>query len=223
MNGGARTLRTARLVYQGAACLIGLLMIVSSFGIFENTYYKNWFIYFTNLSNYFCVAVLMAEFTETLRKKENRYSTVIPRLKFFGVIMIILTALVFHLLLAHEAGRDPAKNCTLYCILAHTVMPLLFVGDWLLFYERGQVKWHYPLQSLSVVLIYVGYVLVRGTFFWNEASGTKQYPYTFLNPVKIGWDGVLTWCAALTAAFLIMGILLYGLDRKAKTWKKRKE
>jgi hypothetical protein len=40
-----------------------------------------------------------------------------------------------------------------------------------------------------------------------------RYPYTFLDPAISGVGGVVTFCAAMFVAFLVLGYILFGIDR----------
>ena len=92
--------KTAQLIFQSMFCAIGILGFIASFGVFEYSFDKNFYVYFTNLSNYFCIGIMFAELVQTARKEGNTYVSVAPVVKFAGVLAILLTFLVFHILLA---------------------------------------------------------------------------------------------------------------------------
>ena len=103
------TNRTTQLIYQSFYCALGLVGIVASFGIFDDYTMFRWdfYVHFTNLSNYFCVGIMVAQLVQTAKKKEDSYVTTAPLLKFIGVLAILLTFVVFNTMLAGAAGRDP--------------------------------------------------------------------------------------------------------------------
>ena len=74
------------------------------------------------------------------KKKEDGYVTVAPALKFVGMLGILLTFLVFNILLAGAEGRDPQANWRIGSLCAHVVLPIMYVTDWFLFYERKKLK-----------------------------------------------------------------------------------
>ena len=86
--------RTTQLIYQTAYCTLGVVGIAASLGFFEHVFRWDFYIMYTNLSNYFCIFVMFAELIQTARKKENSYVTVSPALKFIGMLGILLTFLV---------------------------------------------------------------------------------------------------------------------------------
>ena len=97
-----KTNRTAQLIYQSFYCALGLVAVVASFGIFDDYTMFRWdfYVHFTNLSNYFCIAIMLAQLIQTARKKEDSYITTAPLLKFIGVLAILLTFVVFNVMLA---------------------------------------------------------------------------------------------------------------------------
>lgn len=136
---------------------------------------------------------MLAELIQTARKKENSFVATAPRLHFISMLGLVLTFLVFNLLLANDPARDPALNYKVECLLCHIVLPILFVMDWLLFYEHGKVKWTWPLLSALFPLGYLAYVFIHAALWRFDSSilnyaGTDPiiYPYFFLNPERVG-------------------------------------
>ena len=104
--------RTTQLIFQSFYLAFGLVGIVASLGVFDDVQNLRWdfYVHFTNLSNFLCIGVMLAALIQTARKKEDSYVTTAPLLKFIGMLGILLTFLVFNILLAGEAGRDPQAN-----------------------------------------------------------------------------------------------------------------
>ena len=94
--------RTAQLIYQTVYCTLGLIGIIASLGIFDNVSNLRWdfYVHFTNISNFFCIGVMLAALIQTAKKKENSYVSTAPALKFIGMLGILLTFLVFNIMLA---------------------------------------------------------------------------------------------------------------------------
>lgn len=212
--------RTTQLIYQTAYCTLGVVGIAASLGFFEHVFRWDFYIMYTNLSNYFCIFVMFAELMQTARKKENSYVTVSPALKFIGMLGILLTFLVFNILLANVPGRNPAENFKIASVLAHVVLPIMYTLDWFLFYERGKTKLFYPFVSVLFPIAYLGYVFIHAAAHSFDSTITNYlgtdpliYPYFFLNPDKVGNMGVLKWCVILTAIFAVGGLLFVGIDK----------
>ena len=217
------TNRTAQLIYQSFYCALGLVGIVASFGIFDDYTMLRWdfYVHFTNLSNYLCVGIMAAQLVQTAKKKEDSYVTAVPLLKFIGVLAILLTFVVFNALLAGD--RDPQLNWRVGSLLAHVVLPIMFIADWFLFRERGKVKWYYPIASAGFPLAYVLFILIQAMVLKFDTSilipGTNTpliYPYFFVNLETQGVAGVAKWTTVMFVAFMTVGFVLYGIDRILK-------
>ena len=93
-----KTNRTAQLIYQSFYCAFGLVAIFAGFGIFDDYTMFRWdfYVHFTNLSNYLCLGIMIAELVACVRKKDDGYTNACPQLKFVGLVAIILTVSVFN-------------------------------------------------------------------------------------------------------------------------------
>ena len=98
--------RTAQLIYQTFYIALGLVGIVASLGIFDNVQTIRWdfYVHFTNISNFLCIGVMFAGLVQTAKKKEDSPVSAAPVLKFIGILGILLTFLVFNIMLAGAAG-----------------------------------------------------------------------------------------------------------------------
>ena len=217
--------RTAQLIYQTIYCTLGLVGCIASLGIFDNINMIRWdfYVHFTNLSNYLCLGVMVAALVQTVKRKEDSYVKTAPLLKFIGMLGILLTFLVFNIMLAGAEGRDPQANWRVGSLLFHVLLPVLYIADWFLFYERKQSKWDYPLASTAFPLAYVFFLLIQAVILQFDTSilipnSTTPliYPYFFVNLDTQGVGGVLMWIGILAVAFVAMGFCFFGLDRLGK-------
>ena len=152
--------RTAQLIFQSFFVAIGLIGIVASLGIFDDVQNLRWdfYVHFTNISNYLCIGLVLAELIQTAKKKVDSYVNVAPFVKFIGVLAILLTFLVFNFVLAGQPDRDPQANWRIASISFHVILPIMYAVDWILFYEHKKVRWFYPLLSVLFPLLYVVFV-----------------------------------------------------------------
>ena len=217
--------RTAQLIYQTIYCTLGFVGCVAILGIFDNIKMIRWdfYVHFTNISNYFCLGIMLAALIQTAKKQEDSYVTVVPVLKFIGILGILLTFLVFNIMLAGAEGRDPQANWRIGSLLAHVVLPIMYIADWFLFYERKKCKWYYPIASIAFPLAYVVFLLIQAIILKFDSSiliptttTPLIYPYFFVNLDTQGVSGVLMWIGILSAAFVAVGFLFFGLDRLGK-------
>ena len=124
--------RTAQLIYQTIYITLGFVGIVACLGIFDNINMIRWdfYVHFTNLSNFLCIGVMLAELIQTVKKKEDSYVSTAPVLKFIGMLGILLTFLVFNIMLAGDEGRDPQANWRVGSLCFHVVLPIMYIADW---------------------------------------------------------------------------------------------
>ena len=217
--------RTAQLIFQSFYLAFGLVGIVASLGVFDDVQNLRWdfYVHFTNLSNFLCIGVMLAALIQTARKKEDSYVTTAPLLKFIGMLGILLTFLVFNILLAGEAGRDPQANWRIGSLCFHVVLPIMYILDWFLFYERKKTKWYYPIVSIIFPIAYVVFLLIQAIILKFDSSiliptttTPLIYPYFFVNLDTQGVSGVLLWVGVLSAAFVIVGFAFFGIDNVFK-------
>jgi hypothetical protein len=216
--------RTVQLIYQTIYCTLGIVGCVACFGVFDDFRNFRWdfYTYFTNLSNFLCFGVMVTALVQTIRKKEDDFVKALPLLKFIGMLGIVLTFCVFNFVLAGAEGRDPQLNWRIGSICFHVILPIMYILDWFLFYERKNTTWRYPLASISFPLGYAIFLLIHAVILGFDTSiltptgSVLIYPYFFVNLDNLGVPGVLMWIAILSVAFVAIGYLFYGLDRLTK-------
>ena len=214
--------RTVQLIFQTIYCTLGLVGCIACLGIFDNIKTIRWdfYVHFTNISNFLCLGVMVACLIQTIKKKEDSYVTAAPLLKFIGLLGILLTFLVFNIMLAGAEGRDPQANWRIGSLCFHVVLPIMYIADWFLFYERKNTKWYYPVASIAFPLSYAIFLLIQAIILRFDSSiliptttTPLIYPYFFVNIDTQGVGGVLMWVAILAVAFVAVGFAFFGLDR----------
>ena len=213
--------RTVQLIYQTVYCTLAFVGCVACLGIFDDIKLIRWdfYVYFTNLSNFLCFGVMFTALIQTVKKKEDSFVSTTPLLKFIGALGILLTFLVFNIMLAGAEGREPQLNWRIGSLSFHVVLPIMYIVDWFLFYERKQSKWYYPIASISFPLAYAIFLLIHAVILGFDTSiltptgTTLIYTYFFVNLETQGVPGVLMWIAILSVAFVAMGFAFFGLDK----------
>ena len=215
--------RTAQLIFQTIYCTLGVVGIVASFGIFDDINMFRWdfYVHFTNISNFLCIGVMVAALIQTAKKKEDSFVTTAPLLKFIGMLGILLTFLVFNIMLA--GNRDPQLNWRIGSLTFHVVLPVMYIAHWFLFYERRKCKWYYPVASIGFPLAYLVFIFIQAAIMKFDSSllipGTTTpliYPYFFVNLETQGVAGVAKWVVILLSAFVLVGFVFFGLDKLGK-------
>ena len=217
--------RTAQLIYQTVYCTLALVGCVACLGIFDNVEMFRWdfYVYFTNISNFLCFGVMIAALIQTAKRQGDGFVSASPVLKFIGMLGILLTFLVFNLMLAGAEGRDPQLNWRVGSILFHVVLPIMYIADWFLFYERKKCRWYYPIASIGFPLAYAIFLLIQAvilkfdsTILTPGSTTPLIYPYFFVNLETQQVGGVLMWIGIIAVAFVAMGFLFFGLDKLAR-------
>lgn len=154
----------------------------------------NFFSFFTNLSNLFAAAVLLAGAVHLAGSRPP--SPRLDLLRNFAVVYITVVGIVFVALLRNEdlGSLRPWIN-----VLLHYVVPVAMVIDWM----ADPPAHRLTLAQLSLLqvfpLIYLAYTLARG-------AATGWYPYPFLNPaMAAGYAGVSVYVVGIVVVFLAAG------------------
>lgn len=206
--------RTCQLIFQTAFCTLGIVAIIASLGTFDYEFRPEFYVHFTNLSNYFCIFIVFVELIETIKRKKDGFVTKLPLLKFIGLSAILLTFIIFNFMLAGD--REMYLNFKVNSVLLHIVLPIMYVADWIMFYEHNKVKWYYPLVSTLFPLIYSIFVFVRAWIINFNPEVPFLYPYFFFNIDELGILGVTKWIFILSIIFIVIGCSLFGLDKLLK-------
>lgn len=160
----------------------------------------NLFTFFTILSNVLVAVVCVAL---VLRRRDSEPFAVAWLDALLG---ITVTGIVYNTVLAGLYDLRGAEY--LADRLFHTVSPLLFVLGWLLFGPRGLVRRRVVLLSLLYPLVWLAFTLVRGALIgW--------YPYPFVDVAKLGYGQVALNSVLITALFLVLAAVAFGVDRLA--------
>ena len=117
---------------------------------------------------------------------------------------IAVVGLIYHALL--DATWNPQGLLFFVNQILHTVMPIAFVLDWLLFVPKGRLRWIDPVKWLAWPLIYGVWTVIHGQLI-------DWYPYWFIDIGALGWARVAVNFAALLAFFLVLGLIVAALDR----------
>lgn len=114
----------------------------------------------------------------------------------------VMTGLVYHLLLSVD--RDGLALWADHGL--HTALPLAVFAWWAVFARKSRAALGFAISWLIWPALYILYALLRG-----RADGI--YPYFFLDPGKVRWDGVAVWSGMVGLGFLVAGLLLAGVAR----------
>lgn len=195
--------------FQVALAVLGWFAILAQFYIhtvtlplplFESVIrFFSFFTILTNLSVAVCFTALLLLPTSSIGRFFANSST----LTALTVYMTFL-ALVYHGLLRNL--WDPQGLQLAVDWVLHTIQPLLLLVYWLLFVQKGVLKWQTAFFWLLYPGIYLVWVLGRGGL-----SGF--YPYPFINAVELGYSQTFLNIGALALVLWGYSLLHIGVGK----------
>ncbi len=207
--------RITSAIYRTVLTTLSFVGILLVSGILEGTLRGELVIYYTNLSNILCLVVISIVLVDNIKKIQNGelvgHNDKIVKLKAATTMAIMVTGIVYHFLL----GDPKAEGFfNLDNIIVHYIVPFMFVLDWILFDKKHSLTLKDPLTWLAIPYIYCGYALIRGPIVGPEHP--IQYAYFFIDVNIYGYGGVFLWVIGLTAAFLLVGYLMWFVEKIIK-------
>ncbi|MEN5090394.1 Pr6Pr family membrane protein [Pseudomonas protegens] len=162
----------------------------------------NFFSFFTVLSNTLVASVL----TCALNLRISRGQAFMLRAPVSGAVAasIVLVGLAYSLLLRHL--WHPQGWQWLADELLHDVMPVLFLIYWWCCVPKGRLRLRHIGLWMLYPMLYFAYLLLRGDLL-------GLYPYPFIAVDKLGYPQVLLNALGILAGFVLVSLLLLGLDR----------
>ncbi|MCZ0987805.1 Pr6Pr family membrane protein [Streptomyces diastatochromogenes] len=141
------------------------------------------------------------------------------------LLYAVITALVYHLLLAHttppfamtDATAPPARWHAQWAALQvlHTVVPLAAVLDWLLLTPAARLHLRQAATWLLYPLAYLAFSLIRAAFI--PPSTPARYLYPFLDADAHGYRHTLANALLVGLAMYALAVLLIALDHTRPT------
>jgi hypothetical protein len=119
-------------------------------------------------------------------------------------VYIAIVGVSYSLLLRHL--WNPQRAQKIADILLHDLVPVLYVGYWLIFVPKGSLRWKDTFSWLLYPLVYFCYSLIRGAV-------TGWYAYPFIDASKLGYSQVLVNAAMLVCVFLAVALLAVASGR----------
>ena len=157
------------------------------------------FAYYTILTNCILVLIYLSEVT-TFRWLD------IFRGPVFRGMMAACIALVtsyVYLVLRHLTELDGLFD--LADRILHYLCPVLYLLWWIVRPPHGALKWSDLPIMLLPTLVYFAYVMVRGAW-------VMEYPYPFMNAIKLGYGQVLLGAVYMAVALAVLSVCVIALD-----------
>lgn len=212
--------RGIALVYRMSALILGFCAIVYDFGIFNGEFKIINLFYFTIISNLFCLGLFLAlvikTFKEILKCGIHGTTSISPHMKGEILISILLTMCVYHfILIPYGLKINPYQSMKITDIIFHYCIPILTLFDWLLFDEKKSFKWYDPILWTIGPYLYIIFVFIQSKFTIADRINAhmNDYIYAFLDVELLGDSAVILNIVSLTIVFILVGYLIYGIDR----------
>jgi len=135
-------------------------------------------------------------------------------LTFAGVVYLVSEAIGYWTLYPLVHGVPWADGMALATLLSHLALPLVIFLGWLLFDEKGTVRWRHNLYYLVFPLFYIVYSELAHYIFQDNF-----FPYEIMKPSFYtgfpsflsgngGWNGSITVMSGILLAFLLISLTL---------------
>ncbi len=176
-------------------------------------------IFYTIQSNALCFIfflVLSAKTVSDIKNKGVKGSTAfLPHFKGAVTMSIAVTFIIYQFILVPQFLTADSHYSILNWqnALVHYFVPIMAVFDWLVFDEKLKFRWYDPFLWLAVPLAYFAFILVRARFGGVIEIVKSNYPYFFIDVDTLGWISVLKNSSILILGFLILGYLIYLIDK----------
>ncbi len=155
--------------------------------------------YFTTWSN-----ILVALTLTALYLNPDRTGRLFARLRNTGLLMITMTMVLYHLLLAGTS--NPQSWYAVSNLLQHYITPMATILVWLLVGPRGQFKFSETFGVFLIPITYLAYTLIHG-------AAASVYPYPFFNVIKYGYVSVLSLMGGVIVGGYVVALIYYGVER----------
>lgn len=183
-----------------------LYIVVAIYGCFSSWLYgTRFFLYFTNLGNLYCLALMVNELVRLIRRKS--LSLPLLQWEFGGLISILVIGAVYNLLLGDPTSAAYWANKPSVCL--HLITPILYAIYFLCTRPVRKVDVGGIQCSILLPYLYIAFIYTR-----HLITGDQWFPYFFLDINRIGWSGALGWIIALTVVFVLTGIIFIQLGKK---------
>ena len=175
------------------------MLIIGEQGSIAETLFI-YFGYFTVWANILIALALTAPLLNPDRKLANFFKRPAVRAALASYILIV--SVVYHMLIVPY--WNPQGFTWVTATGLNTVMPILYIIDWLFFAEKRPIFYKHLPYWLIFPAVYGVTSIIRGLL-------TNVYPYPFLNVTELGIGNVLFNMFGLVAVFAVVGPIFIGV------------
>ena len=155
--------------------------------------------YFTIWSNAL-VAVTVTMLYINTKRIDSRFRW----LRSSSILMITMTGILYHLLIAPTANPQSWNVYT--NLFQHYLTPIITILVWLLIGPRNFFNLKMTVSVFAIPTAYLVYTFGRGAII-------ERYPYGFFDVIEYGYLSVSTTLLFIYIAGYILALLYFALDR----------
>ena len=156
--------------------------------------------YFTVWANVLIALAFTAPLLNPDRKLADFFMR--PAVRAALATYIVMVSVVYHMLIVPY--WNPQGFTWVTATGLNTVMPILYIIDWLFFAEKRPIFYKHLPYWLIFPAVYGVTSIIRGLL-------TNVYPYPFLNVTELGIGNVLFNMFGLVAVFAVVGPIFIGV------------
>lgn len=186
--------------------IVILYILVAAYGCISSWLYgTRFFLFFTNLGNLYCLGLMINELVRLIRRKP--ISLPLMQWEFGGLISILVIGIVYNLLLGDPTSASYWNNKPSVCL--HLITPILYTIYFVATRPMRKVTAGGIQCGILLPYLYIAFIYAR-----HLITGDQWFPYFFLDINRIGWVGAICWIIALTAVFVLTGVIFIYLGRR---------
>ncbi len=155
--------------------------------------------YFTTWSN-----LLVAVILTMLYRNPQRVGRVFDWLRNTGLLMITMSMVLYHLLLA--GGAHPQGPYAVSNLFEHYLTPIITILVWGIAGPRGRFPFGDTFRVFIIPIAYLVYTLVHGAL-------ASVYPYPFFNVAEHGYEFVLTQMVKIIVEGYVVALIFFGVGK----------
>ena len=202
-----------------------VIVLVTAIGLYKKAWLPEkhciragFFVYYTHLSN---LLILLYELALGASGHDPHCGAFrwlsSPGVALSMTLCIYVTHLVYHFVLVPDAKRRGKKftdfGGSFGNLCVHYGTPWLVVGQWLLWGNKAGLTAASAARWLVLPLAYFVYAMLRARTGKPIGHTKLLYPYTFMDPEKLGVKKFCLSVTAVLAAFFALGCVFVGLGR----------
>ena len=217
--------RLIALVYRIVIFGLGLWTVVVQFATNAVNNFWGGFGNYATIVTIFALVIILAEIIANaigMKEKRNTIAPGVVPFLFHGALVLLASLAVTHPFYCYFSMIDYMKADTfLYSFLSFIAFPLAIVLDWILFGEKGTVKWSYGMFPLFIPIFYFLFSLMRKLLVSGSTYSTLVFdPNTFLMSAQLpdafsagnGWAGVFISVLSLFAIIVFVDFALIFIN-----------